>query len=63
MTWDQKAAMKGVHWELAKGHLRALVAIDGAMHSAQLERPLRFEEVSDAIEGFIKDFEDNALHE
>lgn len=61
--WDQKSAFKGAQWETAKGHLRALVAIDGAMSSGQVERPLRFEVVSQAVENFIKDFEDHGLHE
>ncbi len=66
-SWDQKYAMKNAHWEQAKGHMRAMVAIDGAMHSGNHgmdpEKKNRFEIVSDAIETFIKDFEDNALNE
>ena len=58
-----RAAMKALQWEIAKGHLRSLVAIDGAVSSGQIERPYRFEVVSAAIEKFIREFEDKGLHE
>lgn len=61
--WDQKYALKNIQWELAKGHLRAMVAIDASMSSGREERPCRFEIVEQVIEEFIKDFEDNGLNE
>jgi hypothetical protein len=54
---------KAQQWEIAKGHLRAMAAIDGACSTGETERPYRFERVSEAIEKFIKDFEWAGLHE
>jgi hypothetical protein len=64
--FELQAALKGAHWEQAKGHMRALVAIDGAVSSG--ERPAagekyRFQVVSDAVEEFIKAFENEGLQE
>lgn len=57
------SAMKAQQWEICKGHLRAMWALDGAMSTSQLERPFRFEKVRDVIEKFIRDFEDDGFHE
>lgn len=57
------SAAKVQQWEIAKGHLRALTAIDGAVSSGKTKRPYRFEIVGAAIEAFIKEFEENGLHE
>ncbi len=54
---------KAQQWEIAKGHLRALAVIDGAVSTGETERPYRFEIVSAAIEKFIKEFEGAGLHE
>lgn len=54
---------KATQWEIAKGHLRALAAIDGAVATGESERPYRFEVVGAAIEKFIRDFEDSGLAE
>lgn len=58
---DMKAAMKGVQWEIAKGHLRALVAIEGSVGSDAVY--CRLEDVDVAIGKFIADFENRGLHE
>lgn len=63
MKFLPHSAAKLQQWEVAKGHLRALVAIDGAVSSGETERPYRFEVVGAAVEKFIKDFEDNGLHD
>ncbi len=57
------SAAKASQWEITKGHLRALAAIDGAVSTGETERPYRFEVVGAAIEKFIRDFEDAGLHE
>ena len=57
------SAAKAQQWEIAKGHLRALAAIDGTVSTAEAERPYRFEVVEAVIEKFIKDFEAEGLHE
>ena len=54
---------KAVQWEITKGHLRALAAVDGAMSTGETGRPYRFEIVRDAVEAFIADFEGKGLHE
>lgn len=63
MKFLPHSSAKAVQWEIAKGHLRALVAIDGAVSTGETKRPYRFEVVEAAIEKFIKDFEENGLHE
>jgi hypothetical protein len=60
---DQISIFKAMQWELAKGYLRSLAAIEGAASSGETERPYRFEQVEKRVEGFIKSFEDDALHE
>jgi hypothetical protein len=54
---------KALQWEIAKGHLRAMAAIDGAVSTGEEERPYKYEITSDAIETFIKYFEDSGYHE
>jgi len=57
------SAAKAQQWEIAKGHLRAMAAIDGACSTGEAERPYRFERVSTAIENFIVEFESAGFHE
>lgn len=54
---------KSQQWEITKGHLRAMWAIDGAISSGEINRPYRFEKSRDFIEAFIKEFENNSFHE
>jgi hypothetical protein len=62
-TFLPHSAAKAQQWEIAKGHLRAMAAIDGACSTGETERPYRFERVGYAIEKFIKEFEDAGFHE
>lgn len=57
------AMAKAQQWEITKGHLRAMVALDGAISTGETSRPYRFEATQDAVEGFIKDFESAGHHE
>ena len=54
------SAMKAVQWELAKGHLRALVEIQGCYDSTSDHD---FVTLKDRVEGFINLIEDDGLHE
>lgn len=58
-----REALKAIQWELAKGYLRSLAAIDGAQSTGEMERPYRFERIQQAVEKFIKEFEDEGFHE
>lgn len=62
---DPVSLAKAAQWELAKGHLRALVAIECAVHgqNQMATGELMNEAVSNAIETFIDDFEKDGLHE
>lgn len=59
--------LKAMKWEEAKGALRSLAALDGSrqatLSTTMTPRRERFEEVGEAVETFIKDFEDNGWHE
>lgn len=57
---DALDALKPVVWEETKGKLRAFVALQGAYHGGDLEDYYR---VKNAVETFIKSFEDEGLHE
>jgi hypothetical protein len=57
------SAMKAQQWEITKGHLRAMVALDGAVSTGEYQRPYRFEIVGKAVEDFIKSFEGAGHHE
>lgn len=59
MAVDHISSLKAMTWEQAKGHLRAMVALSGS----GLEREPDFREVGKAVEKFIKNFEENGLHE
>jgi hypothetical protein len=63
MKFLPHSVAKAQQWEIAKGHLRAMAAIDGACSTGETERPYRFERVGGAVEKFIKEFEDAGLHE
>lgn len=65
--FDPIALAKGQQWEIAKGHLRAVAAIDGARCSSfrpeYMAGATRYDTVHDAIETFIRNFEQNGLEE
>ena len=63
MKFLPHSAAKAQQWEIAKGHLRAMAAIDGACITGETERPYRFERASIAIENFIQEFESDGFHE
>jgi hypothetical protein len=63
MKFLPHSAAKAQQWEIAKGHLRAMAALDGAVSTGEAERPYRYERSSAAIEMFIKEFEDAGFHE
>jgi hypothetical protein len=48
-----------VNWEIAKGYLRAVVAVQGARTSGQ--EPSKFTLLRDEVEGFIKAVEEQEL--
>ena len=61
-------ALKAQQWEIAKGHLRALVALQGSIpadtapeHLGEIDR--KWEELLREVEAFITRIEDNALQE
>lgn len=57
-------ALKAQQWEIIKGHLRALVSLQGAYNSApDSSTTERFLTLDEKVEVFIKDVEDEALHE
>lgn len=60
---DMIGTLKAMQWELAKGHLRSLVALEGSVSGGESERPYRFERVSERIEAFIKDMDNDGLSE
>lgn len=63
-TFLPDAAMKAAQWERAKGELRAMVAIQGSYEaSSPEEEPLKWAVLSQHVEDFIKNIEDNGLHE
>lgn len=62
-VFDQIGTLKAMQWEIAKGYLRSLVALEGSVSSSESERPYRFEKVSEHIEAFIKSMEEEGLAE
>ena len=57
------AALKACQWELAKGHLRALVALQGSYSSGSEHTAQRFEDAKECVDMFIDAFEGDGLHE
>lgn len=62
-VFDQIGTLKAMQWEIAKGHLRSLAALEGSASSVESERPYRFEQIRDRVEAFIRAFEDDGLEE
>lgn len=56
-------AMKAVEWERAKGHLRALVALQGSYGGRGISDSSAFKRLGDKVAAFIKDVENNGLDE
>lgn len=63
---DRIRIAKAQLWEEAKGKLRALVLVEGQCYP---DEPLhkhhreRYRKAGDAVEAFVRDFEDRGLHE
>jgi hypothetical protein len=59
------SAMKAQQWELAKGHLRALVEIQGSYSTPNPEPAgtAKWERLQSAVKKFVTAVEDNGLHE
>jgi hypothetical protein len=56
--------LKAAAWERAKGELRAVVAIHGAVQSGTPPgEPFPYEELQRRVEAFITEVEDEGLHE
>ena len=53
-TFGIAEALKATQWELAKGHLRALVSIQGSFHSITSSEEERWKSLDKAVERFIK---------
>lgn len=54
-----------VNWQIAKGHLRAVVAVHGALkHPVPTDEGGRtkYERMNEAVEDFIKVVEEDELH-
>lgn len=60
---DQIGTLKTLQWEIAKGYLRSLAALEGSVSSGESERPYRFEQIEKRVEDFITAFEDDGMHE
>lgn len=66
-----RSMMKAQLWEITKGHLRAMVMLDGQSveHARVLpeggffQGPFQYQISGAAIEAFIKSFEDEGFHE
>lgn len=63
-------AIKVQQWEVAKGHLRALVRIHGSFTSSEDARaaeaaghPVKWRVLNGRIEQFIRSIEEDGLHE
>jgi hypothetical protein len=57
-------AIKAQQWEIAKGHLRALVAMQGSYQSRQDDgRTRRWQDLERAVDDFIVKVEDEGWHE
>lgn len=61
---DPIGMIKAHLWEDAKGKLRGMVAVHGQTN-ASIPRPAgpSYNDIAEAVEGFIKNFEDNGYHE
>lgn len=59
------SAMKAQQWEIAKGHLRALVELQGSYSTAVREEhgTSKWERLQAAVDEFVTNVEDNGLHE
>ena len=59
-----EAALKDQQWQIAKGHLKALIALVGSQSSGinRDDEPLPFEKLEAVVDDFIQKVEDEELH-
>ena len=58
------SALKAQQWEIAKGHLRALIALQGSYSTVSVkEYPADWEKLEERVNAFISDIEDHGLQE
>lgn len=55
------AALKAQQWEIAKGHLRALVALQGSYSTAGDPKAGKWYTLEQKVNAFIEEIEDDAL--
>jgi len=60
---DAIGIAKAMLWEEAKGKMRALVAVNGQCASTDEWRSEQWQKAEQMIEAFVKEFEDNGLHD
>ena len=60
---DMLGTLKAMQWQITKGHLRSLAALEGSASSCESERPHKFEIIEQRVEAFIQAFEDDGLQE
>lgn len=62
--YDPVGMAKAMAWERAKGELASIVAAEGSRYSDRPgERGLfKFQEIEQAIEAFVKDFEEQEFN-
>lgn len=56
------SSVKLQQWEITKGHLRAMVALEGALPSVVGQTRNKFVKMDAFVEDFIKEFESNGYH-
>lgn len=63
-TFMLPEALKAQQWEIAKGHLRALVILQGSYSGRENEyQTIKWQRLEDEIEAFIKKIEGESLAE
>ena len=56
-------AIKGQQWEITKGHLRAMVSIQGSFCTNTQLSQAKYTRLKELVDSFIGMVEYNALHE
>jgi hypothetical protein len=64
MTNEQIALAASIQWEIAKGHLRAVVAVLGNMSSVTRDQDdkYKFQLLDEKIDDFVNEIEGEELH-
>lgn len=64
-THDPVGILTSMAWERAKGELRSIVAAQGSTYGSEKDEQtglMKFEQVRQVVEDFIKDFEEHEYH-